>query len=84
MRADLLLDDRDRALLESRRYAQTLLEERGVPVRELCLLEDRSQLQHPMPLRGDLREQAFGLPTVENRLTNGLSILARPPEEIRL
>jgi hypothetical protein len=55
-----------------------------VPVRELRLVEDRSQLQHPMPLRGDLREQAFTLPPMENRPTNGLSILARPLEDTHL
>jgi phenylacetate-CoA ligase len=67
-----------------RRTLQTRLEERGVPVRELRLVEDRSQLQHPIPLRGDLREQTFSLPALANRPTNGLSILARPPEETRL
>lgn len=67
-----------------RRTIETSLQERGVLVRELRLLEDRSQLQHPMPLRGDLREQAFRLPTMENRLTNGASTLADQSEETRL
>ncbi|HMA38271.1 MAG TPA: AMP-binding protein [Chloroflexia bacterium] len=37
------------------------LEAQGVPLRELHLYTDLAQLQHPLPLRGDLREQAFAL-----------------------
>jgi hypothetical protein len=66
-----------------RRKIEANLLERGVPVRELRLLEDRRQLQHPMPLRGDLREQAFGLPVMENRPTNKVSNHAQP-EGIRV
>jgi phenylacetate-CoA ligase len=36
------------------------LEARGVPLRELHLRADRSELERPLPLRGDLREAAFG------------------------
>ncbi len=35
------------------------LEEQGVPVQELRLMEDPGQLQHPLPLRCDLREALF-------------------------
>ncbi len=35
------------------------LEEQRVPVQELRLVEDPSQLQHPLPLRCDLREALF-------------------------
>ena len=35
------------------------LEERSVPVQELRLVKDPSQLQHPLPLRCDLREALF-------------------------
>jgi phenylacetate-CoA ligase len=42
-----------------RRKIETRLEERGVPVQELLLIEDRSQLRHPIPLRCDLRETSF-------------------------
>jgi phenylacetate-coenzyme A ligase PaaK-like adenylate-forming protein len=35
------------------------LEEQGVPLRELSLVEDPDQLQHPLPLRCDLREILF-------------------------
>jgi phenylacetate-coenzyme A ligase PaaK-like adenylate-forming protein len=45
--------------LEARRRIEASLEEQGVPVQELYLREDRSQLQHPIPLRGDLREHTF-------------------------
>jgi phenylacetate-coenzyme A ligase PaaK-like adenylate-forming protein len=35
------------------------LEEENVPVRELHLVQDADQLQHPLPLRCDLREMSF-------------------------
>ena len=35
------------------------LEEHGVPVKELYMWEDLVQLQHPLPLRCDLREASF-------------------------
>jgi phenylacetate-CoA ligase len=40
---------------------ETRLEERGVPVGELNLVEHRSELQRPVPLRCDLKEIAFGV-----------------------
>ncbi len=43
----------------ARHRIQTSLEERGVPLQALYLREDRDQLQHPIPLRGDLREHVF-------------------------
>ena len=39
------------------------LEEEGVPLRELELVGDRNCLRHPFPLRGDIREAAFGPPS---------------------
>jgi len=45
-----------------RRAIETRLEERGVPVRELSLVEHRGELQRPLPLRCDLKETAFGVP----------------------
>jgi phenylacetate-CoA ligase len=35
------------------------LEARGVPLKELHLVDDRSQLQHPVPLRCDLKEASM-------------------------
>jgi hypothetical protein len=35
------------------------LEEQGVPLRNLYLVEDPSHLQHPLPLRSELRESLF-------------------------
>jgi len=35
------------------------LADHGVPVRELRLVDDRSQLRHPLPLRCDRREASF-------------------------
>jgi phenylacetate-coenzyme A ligase PaaK-like adenylate-forming protein len=40
------------------------LAEWGVPVQELHLLTDRTQLRQPYPLRGDLREGMFGSPSM--------------------
>jgi phenylacetate-CoA ligase len=42
---------------------QRQLEERGVPGREIHLVEHESQLRYPMPLRCDLREVSFPSPT---------------------
>jgi phenylacetate-CoA ligase len=65
-----------------RRRIANSLEERGVPVQELRLLEDRSQLQHPMPLRGDLWEEVFSSPQQGHVLMNETSVDHRPLEEI--
>src|SRR5438067_2886696 len=43
------------ATQQGRQRIETNLQEQGVPLQELYLLEDSSQLQHPIPLRGDLR-----------------------------
>jgi hypothetical protein len=45
---------------EARRKIAEALEKQHIPVRELSLLSDPSQLQHPFPHRGDLRELSFG------------------------
>jgi phenylacetate-CoA ligase len=39
------------------------LEERGVPIRELHLVENRTALQRPVPLRCDLKEVLFDMPS---------------------
>ena len=46
----------------AREQIESALEAHGVPLRELRLLEDRRQLQHPLPLRCDLREDSFATP----------------------
>ena len=71
------------ATLEARHRIETSLQERGVPIQALHLLEDRSQLRHPMPLRGDLREQVFGTLTMDRPLTRERSFLPPAAEEIR-
>ena len=43
-----------------RRAVERSLAERGMPMRELRLVTDCGQLQHPLPLRCDLRELSFG------------------------
>ena len=43
----------------TRRAIQASLHEHGVSVRELYLRADRSELEQPFPLRGDLREVSF-------------------------
>jgi phenylacetate-coenzyme A ligase PaaK-like adenylate-forming protein len=45
------------------------LEEQSVPVRELHLVEDSSQLQHLLPLRCDLREALFDSRSMFDRPT---------------
>jgi hypothetical protein len=50
----------DRTIAE--RKIAAALEERGVPLRELHVLENKSQLINPYPWRGDLRETSFGGP----------------------
>jgi phenylacetate-CoA ligase len=45
-----------------RRTIETRLEEGGVPVQELHLVEHRGALQRPVPLRCDLKEASFGGP----------------------
>ena len=45
-----------------RRAIETRLEERGVPLRQLTVVEHRGELQRPLPLRCDLKESAFGVP----------------------
>ena len=47
-----------------RRAIEQGLEGRGVPLQELHLAEHQSQLRHPFPLRGDLREVSFSQPVV--------------------
>ena len=44
----------------TRRSIEASLEVWGVPVVELRLVRDRSELQQPLPLRCDLREISFG------------------------
>ncbi|MEP6776111.1 MAG: AMP-binding protein [Chloroflexota bacterium] len=48
----------DQAL--ARRKIESSLEDYGVPLRELHLLDDRSRLRKPLLWRGDLRELTFG------------------------
>lgn len=45
--------------LNVRNKIEISLAERNVPLRELFLLDDRSQLRQPYPLRGDLKETLF-------------------------
>ena len=71
------------ATLEARHRIETSLQKQGVPIQALHLLEDRSQLRHPMPLRGDLREQVFGTLTMDRPLTRERSFLPPAAEEIR-
>jgi hypothetical protein len=43
----------------TRRAVGEALESQAVPVRKLHIVEDRSELRHPLPMRCDLREQTF-------------------------
>jgi len=57
-----------------RRAIETRLEERGVPVRELNVVEHRGELQRPVPLRCDLKETAFGVPDDSGAGVFGLTL----------
>jgi acyl-CoA synthetase (AMP-forming)/AMP-acid ligase II len=46
--------------VQTRRVVEQSLVEHGVPLQALQLHADRSTLRRPFPLRGDLRERAFG------------------------
>ena len=52
----------------SRLVIEQALEAREVPVRHLRLVANPGQLQHPLPLRCDLRESTFPSPSVNRRL----------------
>ena len=54
-----------------RRSIETRLEERGIPVRELNLVEHRGVLRRPLPLRCDLKETAFGVPVMAEETFSG-------------
>ena len=56
-----------------RRAIETRLEERGVPVRELNLVEHRGELQRPVPLRCDLKEASFGGLVIAEGAFSGLT-----------
>jgi hypothetical protein len=66
-----------------RRAIETRLEERGVPVRELNLVEHRGQLRRPLPLRCDLKESSFSLPGVSRTHTLRLAVDEAPGREDR-
>jgi phenylacetate-CoA ligase len=51
-----------------RRMIGAALVVQGVPLRELHLLDDHSQLRSPYPLRGDLREHTFAAPAQPDRI----------------
>jgi phenylacetate-coenzyme A ligase PaaK-like adenylate-forming protein len=70
------------ATRQAHQRISTSLEERGVPLQALHLWEDRSQMQYPMPLRGDLREHVFDPLTTERPLTGERSVLPRAGEAI--
>jgi phenylacetate-CoA ligase len=62
------------------RAIEARLEERGVPVRELRLVDHRSELRKPIPLRCDLKEVSFDNPGAS---TNTLAGLAAPESQTR-
>ena len=56
------------------------LQERGVPLQALHLREAPSQMQHPLPLRGDLREPVFAPLTMDRPLPGEQSVLLQAGE----
>jgi hypothetical protein len=57
------------------RQLEQSLAEWDVPVQELRLLADRSQLRQPFPLRGDLREGMFSTPPAPQARPDGQGVL---------
>jgi phenylacetate-CoA ligase len=49
-----------------RRNIESRLEEQGVPLRELHVVESREALRHPMPLRCDLKETLFSASSAQH------------------
>ena len=47
---------------QTRRSIERRLADASVPLQFLSLVEDRRDLRHPLPLRGDLREPTFATP----------------------
>jgi phenylacetate-coenzyme A ligase PaaK-like adenylate-forming protein len=66
---------------QARQRIETSLQEQGVPVQELHLREDPSQLQHPLPLRGDLREHTFSPPLTRDLSPVGEASLLHPSSQ---
>src|ERR687897_236193 len=64
-----------------RRVIETRLGEQGVPVRELNLVEHRGELQRPVPLRCDLKESSFGVPSDSKGDVFGLTLEEAPGRE---
>jgi phenylacetate-coenzyme A ligase PaaK-like adenylate-forming protein len=59
----------------ARRRIASSLEEHGVPLRELRLVEHVEELRRPLPLRCDLREASFAVPpAAANRLLSEASL----------
>jgi phenylacetate-coenzyme A ligase PaaK-like adenylate-forming protein len=71
------------ATLQAHHHIETSLQERGVPLQELHLQEDRRQLQHPIPLRGDLREHTFSTLAQDLPLMGEASLLQQSSKETR-
>ena len=62
---------------ELRRIVARELETRGVPLRELRIVDDPRHLEHPLPLRGDLREASFRQHT-EPAVHEGAPVVGMP------
>lgn len=69
-----------RATRQARQRIETSLQEQGVPLQTLHLWENPSQMQHPMPLRGDLREHVFAPLTRDRPLPGERSVLLQAGE----
>ncbi len=64
------------------RQVTNALQERGVPVRELHLITDKSRLRNPLPLRGDLRETSFSTSSMPSKTSQALETLRRDSESV--
>jgi hypothetical protein len=66
-----------------RRAIAEALEERGVPLRALRLVEDRSQLRQPLPLRCDLRDASSARSQLIELFRRAVAALAGAPGGLR-
>jgi hypothetical protein len=67
-----------RPIASARQQIEQSLADWGVPLQALHLRTDRSQLQQPFPLRGDLRELSFGDLAARDRASIAVSHLGAP------
>lgn len=67
-----------------RRQIEDALQAEGVPLTALRLISNPAQLNHPLPLRGDLCERSFGDPVVHPRLPDDWRSWRTPAVDLKV